>query len=75
MFAGWNDGQLSACDAATGEELWEGEIGPSPVAPITYAVNGRQYISVMTGSQGGGAVPARIWTFALDGDSEAPGQP
>lgn len=40
VFAGWNDGRLSAYDAATGEVLWEGEIGPSPVAPITYAVNG-----------------------------------
>jgi glucose dehydrogenase len=75
LFTGWADGRLSARNAATGDLLWEAEIGPSPVSPITYEVDGRQYVSIMTGSQGGGAVPARVWTFTLDGNAAPPNQP
>ncbi len=44
---------IQAIDAVTGEVLWEINLG-SPVTgfPITYAVDGRQYIAVSTGTAG-----------------------
>jgi alcohol dehydrogenase (cytochrome c) len=50
-------------DVATGKVLWETRLGTSVQGfPITYAVDGKQYIAVMTGLGGGSprAVPAVI---------------
>ena len=51
MFGGDLNGRFRALDADTGEVLWEVNVG-SPVTgfPITFAVDGRQYVAVSTGS-------------------------
>ncbi len=62
----WGTGsRLAALDARTGEELWSGEVGRGAGSPVTYAVDGRQYVSVAAGLVSGGGTP-RVWTFALD---------
>ena len=50
VFGGDANGRFRAFDHETGEVLWEINIG-SPVSgfPISYAVNGRQYVAVSTG--------------------------
>ena len=51
MFGGDVNGRFRAFDHETGEVLWEINLG-SPVSgfPMTYAVNGRQYVAVSTGN-------------------------
>ena len=42
--------RFRAFDAATGKQLWESILGGNvSVSNISYAVNGKQYIAVMTG--------------------------
>ena len=50
VFGGDVNGRFRAFDDQTGEILWEINLG-SPVSgfPITYAVDGRQYVAVSTG--------------------------
>ena len=50
VFGGDVNGRFRAFDDRTGEILWEVNLG-SPVSgfPITYAVDGRQYVAVSTG--------------------------
>ena len=50
LFGGDTNGRFKAFDLETGEVLWEVNLG-SPVTgyPITYAVDGRQYVAVSTG--------------------------
>jgi alcohol dehydrogenase (cytochrome c) len=58
LFSGGRDGAFFALDARTGKLLWETRLGPSVAAsPITYAVNGKQYVSIMAGSS--------LFTFGL----------
>ena len=46
------DTHLRAYDAATGHELWEGELpGPGNATPMTYVVKGRQYVVIATGDE------------------------
>lgn len=51
VFGGDAAGRFKALDQETGEVLWEINLG-SPVTgfPVTYAVDGRQYVAVSTGS-------------------------
>ena len=51
VFGGDVNGRFRALDQETGDVLWEINLG-SPVTgfPITYAVDGRQYVAVSTGS-------------------------
>ena len=51
IFGGDSNGRFRAFDHETGEVLWEVNLG-SPVSgyPITYAVDGRQYLAVNTGA-------------------------
>lgn len=50
LFNATYDGWLEALDAETGEILWRYNIGgPTNGGIISYAVNGRQYISVVSG--------------------------
>ena len=55
VFGGDLNGRFRAFDQETGGVLWEINIG-SPVTgfPITYAVNGQQFVAVSTGSGGSG---------------------
>ncbi len=58
LFAGGRDGQFVAIDSREGKPLWETNLGPSVSAgPMTYMVNGKQYVSIQGGSS--------LFTFAL----------
>ena len=53
VFAGSFDRRISAYDAATGDRLWAARLSDVPNGPpISYAVNGRQYVAVIAGSGG-----------------------
>ena len=53
IFGGDANGRFRALDDATGDVLWEINLG-SPITgvPISYAVGGRQYVAVSTGYAG-----------------------
>ena len=58
LFSGGRDGAFYALDARDGKLLWETNLGPSVSAgPMTYMVNGKQYVSIQGGSS--------LFTFAL----------
>ena len=58
-FAGDVDRRFRAHDAATGEVLWETRLGTSVQGfPVTYGVDGTQYVAVSTGL--GGGSPRRV---------------
>ncbi len=58
IFSGDEDGYLMAFDAKTGRNLWKINTGNRLVtAPITYMVDGRQYVTMPSG--------AALLTFAL----------
>jgi len=76
---------LSIFRATDGELLWEMPVQSSPVAgPITYTLNGEQYIAVNAGFGGGAAqiergagtapnrAEARLLVFKLDGTEQLP---
>jgi quinohemoprotein ethanol dehydrogenase len=80
VFQGHSDGVLAAYRASDGKQLWTFEAGTGIMAPpVTYRVNGIQYVSVMAGWGGpiglyndptfGPVKPGfgRILTFALGG--------
>jgi quinohemoprotein ethanol dehydrogenase len=88
VFQGETNGRFSAYDAVRGERLWSFEAqAPVLAAPISYRVDGRQYVTVLSGY---GATPAafgpllakydidyrtqrrRVLTFALDGPARLP---
>ncbi|MFN7928726.1 MAG: PQQ-binding-like beta-propeller repeat protein [Blastocatellia bacterium] len=51
VFASSNDGNLIALDARTGKYLWHYYTGARIIAsPITYAVNGKQYVAIASQS-------------------------
>ena len=88
IFQGRIDGYLIAYDAKTGKQVWSYKtIAPVVAPPISYSVNGKQYITVLTGSgsQGGGilttgnaayrtdyALPRHVLTFAIGGAAKIP---
>ena len=58
VFTGTGDGYLKAFDDKTGKELWSFQTGTGIISPpITWEMDGEQYIGVTTGY--GGAVP--LW--------------
>jgi alcohol dehydrogenase (cytochrome c) len=81
LFAGSLDRAFSAYDDATGKELWSARLNDVPSsAPITYMVNGKQYVAMVVGNGGAQAstfpplVPeiqnpeggaAAVWVFEL----------
>ena len=59
VFGGTSDGFVFALDAMTGEELWHMNVGGRVHAgPMSYAVGGKQYVTVAAGNA--------IFTFGLD---------
>jgi quinohemoprotein ethanol dehydrogenase len=55
VFQGLGSGDLVVLDAAGGEELHRIEVGSSMMAaPMTYTVDGEQYVAIMAGLGGGG---------------------
>lgn len=92
VFQGRSDGMLMAYNAETGEVVWEYNAGLGISAPpITYKINGRQYISVLVGwggiyaGVGGqdaydmgwayGVHSRRLITFSLEGQADMPPLP
>jgi alcohol dehydrogenase (cytochrome c) len=50
LFTGGREGYFYALDARTGELLWKASLGGQIVmAPVTYMVEGKQYVSVISG--------------------------
>ena len=57
VFLGLMDGTVAAFDDTTLEELWKINVGSGFSAPpITFAVNGKQYIAIASGLGAGGKV-------------------
>ena len=81
VFAGSLDRYLKAYDSANGRQLWEQRLNDvSSSSPLTYSLDGQQYVAIVTGQGGFHAasyaalVPelqsppdkgAAIWVFAL----------
>jgi quinoprotein glucose dehydrogenase len=62
------DTYLRAFDAETGAELWKGELPASAQAtPMTYEVNGKQYVVICAGGHGklGTKMGDSVVAFAL----------
>ena len=71
MFIGQPDGYLVAFDIHNGRQLWRFQTGAGVhTAPITYSVDGEQYVAVFAG---GNSVPYNspagdsLWAFKLGG--------
>ena len=91
VFQGRADGVFVAYDATDGKPLWDIELGLGISAPpVTYAVDGKQYVSLLVGFGGTGSMlgdqaaqhgwkygvhPRRLYTFALDGNVALPAMP
>lgn len=61
VFGGESTGRFMALDAETGETLWEMSLYPGVATPVTYELDGKQYVAVLSGTARG-----RIFSFALD---------
>lgn len=89
VFQGTLDGQFRAYSASSGQVLWSfAAQAPILAAPISYSVNGKQYVTVLTGVNGPmmiippqttgieGTDPRsqarRVLTFSLGGSSSLP---
>ena len=80
LFKGQVDGNLVAYDAKTGDELWKFQTGWGISAPpMTYSIDGVQYVAVAAGGNRGGVSTTdgdAVWAFALNGViDEAPAPP
>ena len=85
VFQGDASGSFSAYHADTGERLWSSPTGVAIMAaPITYRVDGEQYVAVLAGK--GGAVglffsevktmnAGQVFAFKLDGKAVVPSNP
>ena len=65
---------LRAFDDATGEELWKGTLPvPAQATPMSYTLNGRQYIVIAAGGHGlfGTPVSDALVAFALPAPTKA----
>ena len=61
VFGGDGNGRFRALDQVTGEMLWEINLGSAITGfPVTYAVAGRQYVAVNTGTAGTTSVLMRL---------------
>jgi quinohemoprotein ethanol dehydrogenase len=82
VFQGIGQGRFAAFDAATGDRLWSSDVGIDVMAaPVSYRVDGEQYIAVLAGvggSQGNHQSKfdhdnaGRVLSFKLDGSAPMP---
>jgi len=82
VFQGTADGRFVAYHATTGQKLWESPTGTGVIAaPVTYEVDGQQFVSIAVGWGGvlGQSVrmterstPGTVYTFALGGKAPLP---
>jgi quinohemoprotein ethanol dehydrogenase len=80
LFVGQVDGNLVAYNAATGDELWKFQTGWGISAPpMTYSIDGVQYVAVASGGNRGGVSTTdgdAVWAFSLNGTiDQAPAPP
>ena len=92
VFQGRASGDLVAYNARSGETLWTFNVGSGISAPpVTYAMEGRQYVAILVGWGGGvaglggftevrqgwayGVHPRRLISFSLEGGVELPESP
>lgn len=89
VFQGRPDGKFIAYNAETGKIVWEFDAGLGISAPpITYSINGRQYIALLVGWGGGfaglpfgetgwayGVHTRRLIVFSLEGNVDLPKLP
>ena len=85
IFQGTSEGIFVAYHAKTGEKLWSEDLKTGIIAPpITYEIEGKQYISIAVGWGGAwGTVqkhtphiyPGTVYTFTLDGKAHFPEYP
>ena len=68
VFAASNDGEFEAFSADKGEKLWGAKLAQGFANPVTYMLDGKQYVSILAGRAGKG----RLYTFALDGSVPVP---
>jgi mono/diheme cytochrome c family protein len=62
------DRALHAYDATTGERLWSGPVGIDVMAPpVTYTVDGEQYVAVLAGAGGAGGLHFESLDYINDG--------
>lgn len=53
VFTGLQTGELAAYHAKTGEQLWDYQTGTGIIAPpVTYTLDGSQYVAVLSGTGG-----------------------
>lgn len=71
VFAASNAGDFEAFSADKGEKLWSVKLTPGFANPVSYMLDGKQYVSVLAGRAGKG----RLYTFALDGNVPVPPPP
>ena len=67
IFVGNGGGKLFALDPLTGKALWEYQMLSGVATPITYQLDGKQYVAVMSGVSKG-----RVFGFALDAKQTMP---
>ena len=82
VFQGTADGRFMAFDARDGKQLWETPTGTGVVAaPISYLVDGKQYVSIAVGWGGmygqysrhtDRKGPGTVYTFAVGGKARMP---
>ena len=82
LFQGDAEGRFRIRDTRTGAALWEFDLRSGAVAPpVTYLVDGEQYVSIAVGWGGGPAKrgklverihPGTVYTFKLGGDAPPP---
>jgi quinohemoprotein ethanol dehydrogenase len=68
IFVGNGQGKFMALDPLTGKTLWEQQlVGMGVATPISYELDGKQYIAVMAGISKG-----KVYGFALDAKETMP---
>jgi len=90
VFQGTADGWLRGYDGRSGKEVWKFNAGLGIVgAPVSYALGGKQYVSILVGYGGTSAAfgkfmdvgwkygqqPRRLLTFAIGGTGTLPPSP
>ncbi|MGH9687289.1 MAG: PQQ-dependent dehydrogenase, methanol/ethanol family [Candidatus Acidiferrales bacterium] len=68
VFAASDVGDFEALNAQDGKELWKVKLTPGFGNPVTYMIDGQQYVTVLCGRTG----KSRVYTFALDGSEPMP---
>lgn len=82
VFQGTADARLMAFNASNGDKLWDTMVGTGIVAaPVTYEVDGQQFVSIAAGWGGvyglvqrgsERTIPGTVYTYSLDGNAEPP---